>query len=242
MRMAAGEAVDAGHYVVSGSFIARESCGCAVKPLGQEVSSDQRHDDPIIAFTAALARAVRRGPTGPGFEFPVERVNRLTNVMEATMRQAVYRGADTAGPRPAEPASRELYTLGRNQATSDAILHFTAQLSARLTTESGAPTATVVTALNHCVTEVQLGLAKALLNERNEAYYDLRKAIRDEHEISLDLLRSHESDPGAGLVGPDQGRGRDAGDVEARCAGRRWGQRRRTGAQPQGPGPAQDGH
>jgi len=38
-------------------------------------------------------------------------------------------------------------------------------------------------------------LAKALLNERNEAYYDLRKAIRDQHEISLDLLRSHESDP-----------------------------------------------
>ena len=32
-------------------------------------------------------------------------------------------------------------------------------------------------------------------NERSDAYYELRKAIRDEHEISLDLLRSHESDP-----------------------------------------------
>jgi diguanylate cyclase (GGDEF)-like protein/PAS domain S-box-containing protein len=41
----------------------------------------------------------------------------------------------------------------------------------------------------------QLRRARALLGERNDSYYALRKAIRDEHEISLELLRSHESEP-----------------------------------------------
>jgi diguanylate cyclase (GGDEF)-like protein/PAS domain S-box-containing protein len=195
MNLAAGKPVKPGAHIVGGSFTARESCGCAAKPSAHEVSQEDQHEDPVINFTAALAKAVRRGPTGPGSDFPVDKVNRLTGVIEGTLREAINYEITPQDLVQLSLACRELYTLGRNQATSDAILHFTRQLSSRLTQEVVDPSTALVTRLNSCITEVQLGLGKALLNERNEAYYDLRKAIRDEHEISVDLLRSHEADP-----------------------------------------------
>ena len=38
-----------------------------------------------------------------------------------------------------------------------------------------------------------LAISRAALGERNVAYFDLRQRIRDEHQISLDLLRIHET-------------------------------------------------
>ena len=82
-----------------------------------------------------------------------------------------------------------------SQETFDAILSFANQLSSQLSDAAGPSDQEALARLNNCWAEVRLGLSKALLNERNDAYYELRKAIRDEHEISLDLLRSHEADP-----------------------------------------------
>jgi hypothetical protein len=73
-------------------------------------------------------------------------------------------------------ACRELYARGPNQATSDAIFRFASELSGQLGEEATAPAA--VARLNQCVAEIQLGLSKAVLNERSDAYYELRKAIR----------------------------------------------------------------
>ncbi len=42
--------------------------------------------------------------------------------------------------------------------------------------------------------QVKLALTKAVFGERNDAYYGLRKAMRDEYEITLDLL-DRDSDP-----------------------------------------------
>ena len=76
-------------------------------------------------------------------------------------------------------------------------MRFTNQFSSQLADAAGPAGEEALARLNNCWAEVRLGLSKALLNERNDAYYELRKAIRDEHEISLDLLRSHEADPRA---------------------------------------------
>jgi diguanylate cyclase (GGDEF)-like protein/PAS domain S-box-containing protein len=46
-----------------------------------------------------------------------------------------------------------------------------------------------------CPIDAGAGLSRRLLAERNQAYEDLRQAVHDEHQISLELLRSHESDP-----------------------------------------------
>ncbi|HUC13566.1 MAG TPA: diguanylate cyclase, partial [Acidimicrobiales bacterium] len=196
MLMVAGETVNAGHYVVDGSFIARESCGCAARPLSREVSGDQEWQDPVASLNQALQRLVPPG-TGPGHDFPQEKVSRLVAAMESTLRQAAVGDVNPEQLAKLGQSCQELYKLGPSQETSDAILSFTNQLSSQLSAAAGPGRQEALARLSNCWAEVRLGLSKALLNERNDAYYELRKAIRDEHEISVDLLRSHEADPRA---------------------------------------------
>jgi diguanylate cyclase (GGDEF)-like protein/PAS domain S-box-containing protein len=91
-------------------------------------------------------------------------------------------------------ACRELYALDRTETVSLAVVDFACQVAAQLAVRAGTTTASL-TRLNRCVVEVQRSLSKELLSERNDAYYELRRALREEHEISLDLLRSHGADP-----------------------------------------------
>ena len=93
--------------------------------------------------------------------------------------------------------ARSCTSSGLARKPSTRILRFTNKLSSQLSDAAGPGRQEALARLNNCWAEVRLGLSKALLNERNDAYYELRKAIRDEHEISLDLLRSHEADPRA---------------------------------------------
>ena len=113
MRMAAGQTVQPGHYVVNGSFVARESCGCAAKPLTQDIAPD-RPGDPVAAFSAALRHAVLPGRGGPG-HFPTEKVNRLVGLIQAALRQAVERELSPQELVQLSLASQELYAVGRSR-------------------------------------------------------------------------------------------------------------------------------
>ena len=196
MAMVAGETVTARHYVVDGSFVARESCGCAARPLSRDVPTDQEWHDPVASFTEALQKMVPPG-SAAGHALPQEKVTRLVAAMESTLRQAALDEVNPEQLVKLGQACQELYKLCPCQETFDAILRFTKQLSSQLSGTAGPGGEDALARLNNCWAEVRLGLSKALLNERNDAYYELRKAIRDEHEISLDLLRSHEADPRA---------------------------------------------
>jgi diguanylate cyclase (GGDEF)-like protein/PAS domain S-box-containing protein len=196
MAMVAGETVTARHYVVDGSFIARESCGCAARALSRDVATDQEWHDPVASFTDALQRLVPQG-TAAGHALAQEKVTRLVAAMETTLREAALREVNAEQLVKLGQACQELYKLCPCQETFDSILRFTKQLSSQLSGPAEPGGEGALARLNNCWAEVRLGLSKALLNERNDAYYELRKAIRDEHEISLDLLRSHEADPRA---------------------------------------------
>jgi diguanylate cyclase (GGDEF)-like protein/PAS domain S-box-containing protein len=196
MAMVAGETVSDRHYVVDGSFIARESCGCAARPLSRDVAADQEWHDPVASLTETLQKMVPPG-TAAGHALPRERVTRLVAAMEATLREAALDEVNPEQLVQLGQACQELYKLCPCQDSFDAILRFTKQLSSQLSDAAGPGGHDALARLNNCWAEVRLGLSKALLNERNDAYYELRKAIRDEHEISLDLLRSHEADPRA---------------------------------------------
>lgn len=196
MAMVAGETVTARHYVVDGFFIARESCGCAARALSRDVATDQEWHDPVASFTDALQRLVPQG-TAAGHALAQEKVTRLVAAMETTLREAALREVNAEQLVKLGQACQELYKLCPCQETFDSILRFTKQLSSQLSGPAEPGGEGALARLNNCWAEVRLGLSKALLNERNDAYYELRKAIRDEHEISLDLLRSHEADPRA---------------------------------------------
>jgi diguanylate cyclase (GGDEF)-like protein/PAS domain S-box-containing protein len=196
MAMVAGETVTARHYVVDGSFIARESCGCATRPLSRDAAADKEWHDPVASFTDALQRMVPQG-SAAGHALQQEKVTRLVATMETTLREAALHEVNPDQLVKLGQACQELYKLCPCQEAFDSILRFTRQLSSQLSGPTGPGGEAALARLNNCWAEVRLGLSKALLNERNDAYYELRKAIRDEHEISLDLLRSHEADPRA---------------------------------------------
>jgi len=193
MSMAAGQDVATGHHVVAGSLVTRESCGCAAKRLSDQAGPVEG-DDPVDVLVTQLERAFQRASGGQPAEFPLARVQRLTSVIETTMHEARRATPSPAALVQLSLASRELYALGHNQVASEAVLRFAKNLARELVEDAHGSAAATNRAAT-CLTEVQLGLAKAQVQERNEAFYDLRKAIRDEHEISLDLLRSHEADP-----------------------------------------------
>jgi diguanylate cyclase (GGDEF)-like protein/PAS domain S-box-containing protein len=188
MRMAGGQTVRPGRYVVEGSFLARESCGCTDDALVEDEPGGEP-GDPAARLMATL-RKVQDGVSGP---FPAQKVAALAAVIETAMVRAALR--DLSSPEQVELslASRELYCLQRSQATADAILHFARRVRAQLTTT--ADSGGTGRRLDAAVTAVQLSLGKAVVGESTDAYYELRRAIREVHEISLALLRSHESDP-----------------------------------------------
>jgi diguanylate cyclase (GGDEF)-like protein/PAS domain S-box-containing protein len=149
----------------------------------------------VADFTEALQKAVLRDGRSSGRAFPAEKVTRLVAVMERTITRARVGEVNPEDLINLGQCCQELYRLGPGQDMFNAILRFSNELSSQLTRAPGDDQHGALIRLNGCLAEVRLGLSKALLNERNEAYYELRKAIRDEHEISLDLLKSHESDP-----------------------------------------------
>lgn len=194
MRMASGQRVEAGQYVVNGSFIGRESCGCPASPLtaGPE---GERWPEPVQGFVEAMREAVFKGSSGPGQVFPAELVTKLALAIRTTVQRCA--GAEVPSPELVAlgRSCQELYALGRSQATFDTVLQFARQVLDEAGAQAGDDDVQTVTRLQRCDAEVRLGLAQALLHQRNDAFYELRQAIRDEHEISLDLLRSHEADP-----------------------------------------------
>jgi diguanylate cyclase (GGDEF)-like protein/PAS domain S-box-containing protein len=89
----------------------------------------------------------------------------------------------------------DLYAAKPCQATYDAILSLAAQLGDGLEHDAARFSPGVGERLGQCTSQVRLSLTKALLDVRNNAYYELRKAIRDEYQITLDLLADHNQDP-----------------------------------------------
>jgi diguanylate cyclase (GGDEF)-like protein/PAS domain S-box-containing protein len=193
LRMVEGEAVNAGARIVDGLFIPRETCGC-VAGAGFPALHKRDQDDPVARLVEEL-EALAGGDPGPP-EFTTDKARKLAGAIEADFRHAAER--DLAPPEllNLSQACQDLYVLGGSQAASDAILGFARGLSAKCSELSaGADRPARLLRLDRCVGEVRLALLTAALGERNTAFYDLRETVRSEHQISMRLLRSYETDP-----------------------------------------------
>lgn len=195
LRMVAGQDVGPGPYLVDGSFIPRHSCGCAANPLTRWRRQEGSWPAPLPAFTEAMRRAVAKSAVGGRQVFPAERLWEMANKLKAVLERSVQGEVGTEDLVALSHTSQKLYQLSRTHDAFDAILDFVARTCADLEDVIAQSDQAALRRLHQCAQEVRLGLSQALLNERNDAYYELRNAVRDEHEISLDLLRSHESDP-----------------------------------------------
>ena len=113
--------------------------------------------------------------------------------------RSVYQEATVAALAPARLAElgarcRDLYALGASSTAHDAVLSLASGLGAKLAGSPGTVPG-LADRLGQCALQVRLALTKALLDERNESYYELRKMVRDDYRITLELLDNAERDP-----------------------------------------------
>jgi diguanylate cyclase (GGDEF)-like protein/PAS domain S-box-containing protein len=195
LRLLAGETVGPGPYVVDAAFVARESCGCTASPGSWGSIEPERWGDPIAGFTEVLREAIAGAPA---LAFPEGAVAQLASEVQGAFGHAASHELTSLELFDLRQACQDLYALCPGQSTSNAILALAHQLSSGLSTQgrpAGKRRLDSLLRLNSCVAEVRLAISQALLNERNNAYYDLRQSIRNVNAISMNLLRGHTEDP-----------------------------------------------
>jgi diguanylate cyclase (GGDEF)-like protein/PAS domain S-box-containing protein len=197
LRLIDGQDVEVGPHVLDALLVPRESCGCSPNFGLLARGGPERYGDPVARFAEVLHEVlVSNGTMLPGLA--EEKVMQLARVVEGIFQHVADRDLTPLELLDLGQACHDLYDLAPTPATSDAVLGLARQLCSKLAEPGGAAggarLATLLR-LNQCAAEVHLSLSKAALGERNAAYYDLREAIRNEHQISMDLLCNHETGP-----------------------------------------------
>jgi diguanylate cyclase (GGDEF)-like protein/PAS domain S-box-containing protein len=194
MRLVRGEQLSRKRFVLPASFIARESCGCVGAVFGARAragsgpgrSAEPGPEDPLAVFLRAVGpSAAGLAGAGPG------RLIELAGELAGTFADASYGDLSPLELLRLGQVCEEIYARHPGQATADAVM----TLAARFTTSPGLDGGTGggrddgrTARLGECLAQVRLAVAKAGFGERNDAYYSLRKAMRDEYEITLDLM------------------------------------------------------
>jgi diguanylate cyclase (GGDEF)-like protein/PAS domain S-box-containing protein len=185
LRALAGDAQTPGAYSIATRFIPRESCGCAdtaAPPLGG--------GDPVDAFVATVAGQVVGG----------EDVEGLARRMQAVYAQAAAADVGRQEFQELGRACRQLAGFWPPGSARDLILSLALGLHAHF--DASAPPGLGEgertgrerqERLEACTAQVRLTLTKLQLSARNDAYYTLRKAIRDDYQITLDLLGTQDA-------------------------------------------------
>jgi diguanylate cyclase (GGDEF)-like protein len=185
-----GAPVASGRYLVPTSYVARESCGCGGMEGRRAATGASVTGDPVAAFLSAtgagdpLERA-RRGAPAASLASELREIYQQVVAEEPTARQLLR----------VSQICEELYAQGPGPATYNAILALAHELRAEVGPTGADLPAGFGERLGHCTSQVRLSLTKALLDVRNTAYYELRKTLRDEYEITLHLLNDQDEDP-----------------------------------------------
>ena len=220
LRRLGGEPVAPGRYTVPATYVTRESCGCggAEDAGGPASASTTRRPrtDPAQTFMDALgltatevagnAVAARGAATKTTNQYGLPEEHSKHGGLEPRLAELVAQVHDNFQAAVShEPTADQLLLIARAceeiyghkpcQGTYDAVLELGNRFSVQLCEAAGDAAHAARGRLNQCMAQLRLGLTKALLDERNTAYYQLREAIRNEYDITLDLLNNQELDP-----------------------------------------------
>jgi diguanylate cyclase (GGDEF)-like protein len=215
MRQLSGEAVIPGRYTVPTSFRVRRSCGCTGTMAGPRSAAVRRGprgeprpraEEPVVAFLEAMGHAGAR-------ESDVDQaaVAELAQGVSRIYREAAARALPQALLSELDGLCRHLYAIRPSSTTRNAVLSLAAGLAEDLS-QSRPRRPGRVERLGQCTYQVRLSLTEALLEERSDSYFELRKLVRDDYQITLELLDNREQDPrllgwlanteaGAGVLG-----------------------------------------
>jgi diguanylate cyclase (GGDEF)-like protein/PAS domain S-box-containing protein len=188
MRQLSGQRARAERHLVAAAYVTRESCGC-VNSDDARGTAPRRGRGAVATVAMAFADSPSAAASGNA-----PRAAELAEEVGRVYQQAILRELTAIELFRLGQACEELYGLRPSQPTYDAVLALANQLSSQLGTVAGDEQG-VAGRLNRCTAQVRLGLTKALLNERNNTFFDLRRAVRDEYLITLDVLANREQDP-----------------------------------------------
>jgi DNA-binding LacI/PurR family transcriptional regulator/PAS domain-containing protein len=197
LRRLGGEDVAGGVHLVDAPFVVRESCGCAMGTrrrghdggvTGGNAPSEVLYDD------LAGVPGTRGGATA----LPVADLADSIGRVIASAAEGELGASDLEGLRS---CSEQLYASRPGQVTGDLVLAFAEQVAAQVG-EGATVGEEVNKRLEDCRSAVRLGITRAALIERTQSYYAMRRAVRDEYLIVMDLVGGHrEGDPrGLGWV------------------------------------------
>jgi len=195
LRQLAGEQVAPRRHLVATMFVRRESCGCTRADVVAVPSHLQDWRDPVSVLCRQLMGA--RPLPGTASSRPGADEAHLVETVAGVAQSVRAAAAATGGPSAADldqlsHQCAELCRLRPHQSTHDLVLAFFEHLGSQLRAAAGEQAGEVEARLGQCRAHVLLGLARASLEERNEAYYSMRRGVRDVHLITMDLLASRE--------------------------------------------------
>lgn len=184
-----GERVAGGHHVVPTSFVVRNSCGCSGADLAPSPGAVPV-TDPVTRFLLKVGEAGSSRTNGG-----LLKAQALACELRELYSRSVSQGLTGRELLRIAQASEDLYGLSASRSCYDAIASLANELEAHFSAQEGDQSLGAAERLSQCTYYVQSTLSKRLLADRNDAYYELRKMVRDHYKITLELLDRRERDP-----------------------------------------------
>jgi diguanylate cyclase (GGDEF)-like protein/PAS domain S-box-containing protein len=189
LRRLGGEKIGAERHVVAAPFLVRESCGCPSAKGGLVACAELTNGrDPVGWFKQAIAQA----PWAPKAAGVGESAQQAGEEVARVFSGAVEKQPSASDLEKLRRACEALYRVRPSQSTTDLVLGFAECLGAQLRRHAGG--ADVAGRLDQCLAWARFGLMSACLNESIEAYYAMRRAVREEYMITTALMSSRQDD------------------------------------------------
>ncbi len=180
-----GAQLPPGRKVVPTSLVIRESCGCSLS--GPRLAAFP----PVAAldqFLAGMEGAAHVAHLRAGGHWPA-----MGAQLAAVFEEAARAGSTGAHLARVTELCQAFYADVPTRQAQDALDQFAGRLCAELGEMYS--TAAARESLGHCLAQVGLSLARAQMDQRAGSYYQVRKELRDQYRLTLDLLGRHENDP-----------------------------------------------
>ncbi|MGC8626732.1 MAG: diguanylate cyclase domain-containing protein [Acidimicrobiales bacterium] len=187
LRQLAGEEVQGGCHLVPTVFVQRESCGCTIGAA--TVLPAELPEQPDL--TTAFCRSLATGPSARS-EGRMSRLLEVASQVAKLLQATGKRSLSTAELDMLSDGCEELCRLRPAQSTHELVLAYSERIAGRVLAGAGERKEVLAGRLDQCRAYVLLGLARASLGQRDQDYYALRKVVRDEYLITMDLLVGRE--------------------------------------------------
>ena len=182
LRQVDGGPVHPGRHIVPTSYLARDSCGCESAESGPAEPEGGGDEEPVARFVQVMdGTALIDGADRAA-------VARLAAEVRGIYSEAARRAPTERQLKRLGQACQDLCALSVSRSTHDAVLSLALKVATQMARAPGGQPTGLGERLGLCNYQVRLSLAQSLLARRDDSYYGLRKMVRDDYNITVDVL------------------------------------------------------